>query len=307
MADAGEGSILRYFKEGAKIEISSDDDGFRGSWYEGTVIKSPKRESSLVKVEYKTLMEDEAGTRRLRESLRLVQLRPRPPRENRLVFEFSDEVDAYHNDGWWEGVITQVLEGDDYAVFFRGTREQLHFKAALLRLHREWVNGMWVPPLDPSLAPDRKSTPPAAEVETNKEVTEHIFNPGDLVEASSDERGFEDAWFVATVREKTTAGKYLIEYQRLRNDDDTGFLREEVDKVYLRPIPPDIGIVDSFLVDEKVDASYNDGWWTGVISRILKNDRYIVYFENTDEEIKFEHSDLRVHQEWRNGKWQIAS
>ncbi|KAH6826449.1 hypothetical protein C2S53_014303 [Perilla frutescens var. hirtella] len=307
MAASGEGSILRYFKKGADIEISSDDDGFRGSWYAGTVIRPPKKLSSMVLVEYKTLMADEAGTRPLRESLRLVQLRPPPPRENRVAFEFSDEVDAYHNDGWWEGVITRVFEEDKYAVFFRGTREQLNFKASLLRLHREWANEMWLPPPDPSFVLSPKRTLSSAEVEANKEVTEHKFNPGDLVEASSNEEGFEGAWFVGTVLEKTTAGKYLIEYQKLRNDDDTGFLREEVDKVHLRPCPPDVGSVDSFGLDDEVDALYNDGWWAGVISKILKNDRYSVYFQNTEEEIKFEHSDLRVRQEWINGKWHIAS
>lgn len=151
MAGAGEGSILHYFRRGAEIEISSDDEGFRGSWYEGTVIRPPKNESSKVLVEYKTLTEDEAGKRPLREPLKLVQLRPPPPPENRLAFEFSDEVDAYYNDGWWEGIITETFEGEDrYSVFFRGTREQLSFTASQMRLHREWVKGNWVPPLDSS-------------------------------------------------------------------------------------------------------------------------------------------------------------
>lgn len=155
-------------------------------------------------------------------------------------------------------------------------------------------------------------TPPAeaeavAVEEANEEVTEHKFNPGDQVEASSSEEGFEDAWFSATFLEKTTAGKYLIEYQKLRNDDDTGLLREEVDEAHLRPTPPEVGLVDSFGLNDEVDALYNDGWWVGVISKIRKNDRFTVFFGNTGERLTFEHSDLRVHQEWRNGKWHIGS
>lgn len=159
MAGASGDNISQYFRKGADIEISSDEEGFRGSWYTGTVIGPPgnvKKSSAKVLVEYNTLTEDEAGKRPLREELKLVQLRPPPPRENRLSFKFSEEVDAYYNDGWWEGIITEVVGEDKYLVFFRGTREQIAFKASELRLHREWVYGKWVPPLEqsPDVMPD---------------------------------------------------------------------------------------------------------------------------------------------------------
>ncbi|KAL0375847.1 UNVERIFIED_CONTAM: protein AGENET DOMAIN (AGD)-CONTAINING P1, partial [Sesamum calycinum] len=187
--------------------------------------------------------------------------------------------------------------------------EQIAFKAAELRLHREWVHGKWVPPLEPAqdVTPEIKKLPPSAEVEAEKEINEHNFSPGEVVEVSSDEEGFEGAWFTATVVKKLKADKYLVEYQTLRNDDDTNFLREEVDTFHIRPCPPDVGLLDRFEVLEEVDALYNDGWWRGVISKVLKNDRYSVYFRNTQEELKFKHSDLRVHQDWVNGKWVIAS
>lgn len=144
-------------------------------------------------------------------------------------------------------------------------------------------------------------------MEANEEVIEIHFNPGDRVEASSDEEGFEGAWFPATVLEKRAAGKYLIEYQTLMNDDDTGLLREEVDELHLRPHPPDVGLVDRYKLNDEVDAFYNDCWWVGAISRVLQKERYSVYFKDSGETLKFEHSDLRVHHEWRNGKWHIAS
>ncbi|KAI3448466.1 hypothetical protein Pfo_005131 [Paulownia fortunei] len=311
MAGASGDSISQYFKKGADVEISSDEEGFRGSWYAGTVIRAPgnvKKGSAKVLVEYKTLMEDEAGMRPLREELELVQLRPLPPRENRRSFKFSEEVDAYYNDGWWEGIITEVVGEDKYLVFFRGSREQIPFKASELRLHREWAYGKWVPPLEssPDVMPKNEKLPSSAEVEANKEVIEHNYSPGGPVEVSSDEEGFEGAWFAATVVKKLKKGKYLIEYQSLRNDDDTKFLREEVDSLHIRPCPPDVELVDRFEVLEEVDALYNDGWWMGVISKVLKNDRYSVYFRTSDEELKFKHSDLRVHQEWINGKWNTA-
>ncbi|KAK6121100.1 hypothetical protein DH2020_045152 [Rehmannia glutinosa] len=302
-------SILKYFKVGADVEISSDDEGFRGSFYEGTVVGPPRKvrkSFGKVMVEYKTIMEDEAGEKPLREELELVQLRPPPPREDRRRFKFSEEVDAYYNDGWWEGTITEVVgEGDKYLVFFSGTKEQIGFTASELRLHREWDYGKWVPPLEQSeeaVPEDEKS----AEVEANNKVIEHNYSPGDTVEASSNEEGFEGAWFAATILEKLKNGKYLIEYQAIMNDDDTKLLKEEVDSHYIRPCPPVVELVDRFEVGEEVDALYNDGWWTGVISKVLKNDRYSVYFSNTHEELKFEHSDLRPRQEWINGEWKTT-
>lgn len=147
--------------------------------------------------------------------------------------------------------------------------------------------------------------PLPTEVEAKVEVIEH--NPGELVEVRNDEEGFEGAWFAATIVEKLNRGKYLIEYQSLRNNDDTEFLREEVDILHIRPCPPDVELVDRFEVLEEVDAFYNDGWWRGMIYKVLKKERYSVYFKDSDEELKFEHSDLRVHQEWINGKWEISS
>ena len=97
-------------------------------------------------VEYDNLMEDEAGTKRLKESLKLHQLRPVLPTETNRVFKFGDEVDAYHNDGWWEGHITEELEDGRFAVYFRVSKEQIVFNKEELRLHREWMHEKWVPP-----------------------------------------------------------------------------------------------------------------------------------------------------------------
>ncbi|CAK9137638.1 unnamed protein product [Ilex paraguariensis] len=157
------------FKKGAEVEISSNDDGFRGAWYPGTVIR-PTRSENKVLVEYKTLTADEAGKKPLRETLDLVQLRPPPPRERKRNFKFSEEVDAHHNDGWWEGVVTEVLDNGRYSVFFRGTREQIEFGEEQLRLHREWVNGKWSPPLEES-----EGNPKVSLVALIKKVDRDVF------------------------------------------------------------------------------------------------------------------------------------
>ena len=85
------------------------------------------------------------------------------------------------------------------------------------------------------------------------------------------------------------------------------FLREEFDTLHIRPCPPETLVVDRLSRFEEVDAFYNDGWWVGVISMVLGGSKYLVYFRDTDEEIEFKHSDLRLHQDWIDGKWIMAS
>ncbi|KAJ9556262.1 hypothetical protein OSB04_010876 [Centaurea solstitialis] len=354
-----------HFKKGTEVEVSSNDNGFRGAWYAGTVVKSKNNKRSMV-VEYKTLMADESGTKPLRETLDVVQLRPLPPREKRQVdFKFSDEVDAYYNDGWWEGVITGVVPGDRYSVFFRATREQLEFSRTELRLHREWVYGKWVPPLQEEQEDEELEWNMTMhfigriEMEFLKRIGISIFvrgkdgggtrdddvsmillvegvvggggrcdvdssglvatistelklpnkdklTKGSVVEVCSDEDGFQGAWFAATITEQLPTGNFLVKYKSLRNDEDTEFLTETVDINHIRPKPSD-EVVDGFHLLEEVDALYNDGWWVGVISKVLARQRYKVYFRGTSEEMVFKQSDLRRHLDWILGKWVSSS
>ncbi|WOG87236.1 hypothetical protein DCAR_0206459 [Daucus carota subsp. sativus] len=137
------------FKRGARIEVNIEEPGFRGSWFTGTVIRTVTKKTRKLFIEYDTLMTDEDSQVRLRESVNVILARPIPPRERVRVFKMSEEVDAFHDDGWWEGVITRVHEGDRYTVYFRPSKEEIEFSGTDLRLHREWVRGDWVPPLEP--------------------------------------------------------------------------------------------------------------------------------------------------------------
>ncbi|KAI4301687.1 hypothetical protein L6164_034939 [Bauhinia variegata] len=285
------------FKPGSAVEINPADEGFGGSWYEGTVIRrcSSKNNASQFLVEYKTIMETQDTSKPLQEKVDAALLRPVPPKDTNREFKFGEVVDAYFNEGWWEGAITQDLGNGRFTVYFRGTKEQIEFGKEDLRLHREWVNGNWVPPIEEQKAP-------ATEVKSNE-----AFRSGTLVEVSSDEDGLQGAWFAATIVEARGNDKFLIQYQSLRTEDDSEFLKEEIDVLQIRPRPPETQIPDRFNVLEEVDALYNDGWWVGVIAEVLEDSSYIVYFRNNDEEMKFQHSELRLHQEWIDNKWIMAS
>ncbi|KAL5068848.1 hypothetical protein RYX36_019735 [Vicia faba] len=261
-------------------------------------------------------MADEDGTKRLKESLRLRQLRPIPPKEITRDFKFGDEVDAYHNDGWWEGHVTGILEDGRKTVYFRVSREQLAFPDEELRLHREWVDGGWIPPFPQQDDSGIKKTVKvkAAETVTGEKTAETVtgektdfkFKEGDLVEVCSDEDGFKGAWFSATLVEPKAGLKFVVEYESLL-DDDSKLLREEVSILQIRPRPPKTHEVDQFKFLDEVDTYYNDGWWVGVVSKVLGDSKYIVYFRNSNEELEFEHSQLRLHQDWVDNKWVMAS
>lgn len=314
MGDCFEEILNTYFPNGAEVEVSSNDDGFRGALYEGKVIgavfkkakkgDNNKRKRVELVVEYSTLMMDEAGKIPLQETVDIVQVRPRPPRERRRRFKYSEEVDAFYNDGWWEGIITGVLEGGRYSVFFRAAREQLEFLESELRLHREWVHGEWIPRLEDG--GDEEVIVPKEE-KPSKALSQQTFHQRMRVEVSSEEEGYKGAWFSATIVKPLDCGNYIVEYQSLRNDDNTDFVKEKVDPLHIRPCPPKTIRVKNFKLCDVVDAMHNDGWWTGMVSRVLKGNRYIVYFSETNEELEFKHADLRPHQEWDNGKWVITS
>ncbi|KAE8710527.1 Peroxidase 31, putative isoform 1 [Hibiscus syriacus] len=395
-----------HLQPGSQIEISSNDPGFRGSWYTGVVIKRTpsKKPNNKFVVEYTHLFEDEAGTKPLRETADAVDLRPPAPREKVRKFKFSEEVDAFHNDGWWEGVITKELENGRFHVYFKRSKEQLEFGEDHLRLHREWIEGTWTPPLqedkqvkesneavtegkmeydkvvargklesdntgskkkDDNSASKKKLKPDLAELEcdntaskkkgdnttskkklksdlaelqcdntaskkkgdntkSKKKLKSDLaangrkfesnkitkYREGECVEVTSDEDGFEGAWFTGTIVKAVGKHRYLVQYDCLRTDDDTDFLKEEFDALHIRPCPPEIFMADAFQKLDEVDAFYLDGWWVGVISKVINSvseTKYEVYFKATQEEMKFKHAELRMHQDWINEKWVTAS
>ncbi|MFQ6624995.1 hypothetical protein Gotur_004335, partial [Gossypium turneri] len=89
----------------------------------------------------------------------------------------------------------------------------------------------------------------------------------------------------------------------MRTDDNSGFFGKVMDTLHIRPRPPDIEVPDQFVMLDQVDAFYKGGWWKGVIIKVLSDDsKYHVYLA-THEEMEFKHSELRLHQDWIDGKW----
>ena len=134
---------------------------------------------------------------------------------------------------------------------------------------------------------------------------------GTPVEVSSDEEGFRGAWYLATILESLPRStskkrkKALVQYRTLLAEDGSSVLTEYVDPAFIRPLPPneEVDVQSGFEVNDVVDARYRDGWWTGVVRKVLEKSKYRVYFDNPPDVIEFDRKDLRVHWNRIDGKW----
>jgi hypothetical protein len=79
------------------------------------------------------------------------ELRPRPPPpQPGREFELFDLVEAYNNDGWWPGVVSDIRpkrrrnQAKRFAVSLPLFREVLELSASFVRPRREFVYGSWI-------------------------------------------------------------------------------------------------------------------------------------------------------------------
>ncbi|KAL8130182.1 hypothetical protein V2J09_019337 [Rumex salicifolius] len=284
------------FSVGNKVEVKSDEKGYEGARYTAKIVGSYKFNKFLV--EYDTLKTDDE-TRLLQEIVNEEDIRPYPPEIPGIGnYKMGQAVDVWYNEGWWEGVISKVIDDLTYIVYFATTKEELMYQRSCLRPHRDWIDGKWVVPRPIRFGPNLKK-----RVYRRKKARD--FGKGSDVEVRSNEEGFTGAMYRAAIVEAKEKSKFLVEYKTLRTEDDSGFLREIVDGKDIRPYPPQIK-AQFYEPLQRVDVSYNDGWWEGVVCQVLGSSKYGVYFRSTDEEMEFDRSDLRLHQEWANGQWIIS-
>ncbi|KAK1307724.1 hypothetical protein QJS10_CPA09g00747 [Acorus calamus] len=144
--------------KGQEVEVAGDEEGLRGAWYEATVARSfpSKGKVSLL---YRTLALDDDPTKPLKETVDAARVRPAPPpidgrgRAGPVVFGPGQAVDAFYNEGWWVGTVSEVRVTDDkggpvrtlrYRVRFPDPVDEREFGVEELRVHLEWVGGEWV-------------------------------------------------------------------------------------------------------------------------------------------------------------------
>ncbi|XP_060197716.1 protein AGENET DOMAIN (AGD)-CONTAINING P1-like isoform X2 [Lycium barbarum] len=297
------------FNEGMSVEVKRDKEGCYGSWHTAVIVEAVGYDKFLV--EYQKLKAVN-GSQFLKEEADASCIRPCPPEIRSFhPFEHLDRVDAWINDGWWEAHIIDVLGGFNYVVCLLTTEEELVFEHSMLRPHQDWVKGKWVTAREfdmPTSSSDMtlKSKELKIRIKCSGTTSEPKFSKGIRVEVRSDEEGYQGSWYTAVIVDSIGQHKFLVEYLTLRTEDESEPLREKADASDIRPCPPLIQRIDRFKMLEEVDAWYNEGWWVGLICKILDGLKYMVYFWTTNEELEFDHFTLRPHQDWIDGKWVIA-
>ncbi|MBA0851017.1 hypothetical protein Goshw_011514, partial [Gossypium schwendimanii] len=321
-----------YLQPGSIVEVNHEDNVCPRARYTAIIMeRATSTNDKRYVVQFTNLYQDRNSGTKLSKEYNSVDIRPLPPPQSPRKFKVGDIVEAYFDDGWYEGKIDQVLDDDRY--IFRTLSMFLLFGVNQLRLHRTWLNGNWVPPLDESelAVEDEDLTDRMMEIDSNQlewetdsgsaetstagtgnileesdqKTKEEEFSEGERVEvANIDEDGFNQAWLAATIVKPVENNRYIIRYETLRTGNDTGFLVKEMDSLHIRPPPPDIPVPHQFKMFDNVDALYKGGWWKGIITRVLpRGSRYKVHLDNNGKVMEFKHSDLRLHLDWIDRKW----
>lgn len=141
---------------------------------------------------------------------------------------------------------------------------------------------------------------------SGRKKLESSFRNGMMVEVTSDMKGYEGSWYIGRIVGPVGIDRFLVEYRDLVADDEIQPLREEANASHIRPFPPPVPSIGDYKTLQKVDSWHNDGWWEGEISKVKGGSKYVVFFKSTKERIIYEHSNLRPHQDWKDGKWSMA-
>ncbi|KAL0708121.1 hypothetical protein Bca4012_074547 [Brassica carinata] len=133
-------------KRGDEIEVSSDEEELKGSWFRA-ILEDPPPKSGNKKLNVSLLTNDGSSTT-LKTTYRRF-LRPIPP-ENLFTaaaeFEEGCVVEASQRGGWWTGAVVKKINDEEVWVYFDSPPDLLQFKTGQLRQHFDWVKQKWVSP-----------------------------------------------------------------------------------------------------------------------------------------------------------------
>ena len=120
--------------------MNLEKDNVRDIWLPAVVVKENEDRTFLVKCQ-SSWNSDEAGT--MKTIVDSLHIRPTPPHADRN-YELLERVDAHYGSGWRSGVITKLLAGRRYNVFFKQGNEDRELSQSKIRPHMEWVDGKWI-------------------------------------------------------------------------------------------------------------------------------------------------------------------
>ncbi|TVU24804.1 hypothetical protein EJB05_27263, partial [Eragrostis curvula] len=308
---------------GAAVEVRVDDDGFHGSWFEATVVAfSPargRRAPARYTVTYSHLLADDGGGV-LAEPFAPSHVRPRPPPPpppegggaSSPLLRLHDIVEAFHNDGWWSGIVISPASSASAAasptvtVAFPITREVISFPPHLVRPRRDYLGGgEW--------APSR------AVVAVQPKRAVRAYEVGDKVEVVRDRPDFGYSWFPATVSKVVDRLSYIIEYfdfdQEAAEGAASGGAAEKSTEYlhwrFIRPAVEHVPRESEFrLAPGAAVEAYCDGAWSpGIVRRVVGDGEYEVSIDGKEKELLVNKVAelLKPQYKWDGKQWKIVS
>ncbi|KAG9150306.1 hypothetical protein Leryth_017617 [Lithospermum erythrorhizon] len=134
-----------------------------------------------------------------------------------------------------------------------------------------------------------------------------MFGEGKEVEVSINIKPNQDVWYPATIVENHADSSFLVEYKLLKEGTEEIEPRKvTVDCSCIRPSPPPLKD-RCFDLLEKVDAFHELGWWSGLVTKELPDNRYNVFFQSTKGVGEFDLVHVRPQLNWKDGKWFLTS
>jgi len=123
---------------------------------------------------------------------------------------------------------------------------------------------------------------------------------GMRVEVKGVEEGFLGSWFGARILKAFKGGaECKVQYDEFVDENDESKpLQETVKTSQLRPVPPSLNVT-SWLNKDAVEVYHSHCWWGGIIQNYLASDnKYVVYFRESMEELEIDASKIRTRQDW---------
>jgi len=294
---------------GAAVEVRVDDPGFHGSWFEATVAgfapaRGPRTPARYA-VTYAHLLADD-GSGVLREHFAPTHVRPRPPPPDDAFpprFRAGDIVEAFHNDGWWSGLVLAAPDSPDpgavVTVAFPVTREVIRFPPRLVRPRRDYVDGGWVPSRVAMAVRPRWAL--------------RVYVVGDKVEVRRDRDAYGYSWFPALVARVVDDLSYVVEYFDMEEEGDGGPEKatEYLHWSFIRPAVEHVPRESEFqLAPGAAVEAYCDGAWSpGLVRRVVGDGEYEVSIVGKKAELLVTKvvELLKPQYKWNGKQWKIVT
>ncbi|CAH2046321.1 unnamed protein product [Thlaspi arvense] len=105
------------------------------------------------------------------------------------VLALTQDVDAYHDNHWCRGYVQALLDGPKVCIHLHHVEKNLKFQIGDVRIHREWVDEAWDPPVDVDIQKNAETSALPTRVENiSEELCDQAnVNDQELKEDSPDE------------------------------------------------------------------------------------------------------------------------